>query len=143
MRTNISAIGGIEVQVGGTPKVKNGIPAAGPTRTILLASLDPTLTNIRTRVLEAAGYCVIVAGTVSEIANGLLNQNIDLVLIGLSVPAAEKRKFWAECRNRCRLILELYNDCPPELMDDPRTYVHHPITSVDFLEAVEAVLACH
>ena len=123
--------------------MKNGIAAPVPSRTILLASLDPTLTNSRTRVLEAAGYCVIVAGTVSEIAGGLLNRKIDLVLFGLSVPAAEKRRFWAVCRNQCSLILELYNDGPPELMDDPRTYVHHPLTSVDFLEAVQAVLAGH
>jgi hypothetical protein len=130
------------VIVGGL-KVKNGVPVPVPSRTILLASVDPILTNIRTRVLEAAGYCVIVAGTVSEISSGFLNTNIDLVLMGLSVPAAEKRMFWAECRNRCSLILELYTDGPPELMDDPRTYVHHPVTSMDFLEAVESLLAAH
>jgi hypothetical protein len=79
---NISAIQGIEVPVGGAPKGNN--PSRGPEPNDP-STFGPTLTNIRMRVLEAAGYCVIVTGTVFEIASGLLNQNIDLVLIGLSV----------------------------------------------------------
>lgn len=108
-----------------------------------MASLDPALTGVRTRVLEAAGNSVIVATKISEIATGVLKRKVDLVLIGSSLPPAEKRKFWAECRHWCTLILELYGDGPPELMDDTRTYVHHAVTSVDFLEAVQAVLTIH
>jgi DNA-binding response OmpR family regulator len=109
-------------------------------RTILLASVDPALTDLKKRLLEAAGYGVIVASTVSEIASRCLNRKIDLVLIGSSLSAEQKRRFWAESRDQCSLILELYRDAPPELMNDSRTYVHHPVTSVDFVEAVQAVL---
>jgi DNA-binding response OmpR family regulator len=110
--------------------------------TILLASLDPTLTKLRKGVLEVAGYRVIVVDTVAQIASECRNHAIDLVLIGSSLPAAEKRKFLAEFRQHCSsVVLELYSDGTPELMDDVRTYVHHPVTSVDFVEAVQAILA--
>lgn len=112
-------------------------------RTILLASQDPALTNLRIRVLEAAGYFVIAAKTASELASRCQHHTIDLVLIGTSVPAIEKRRFGVESRDQCSLVLELYTDGLPELMDDPRAYVHHAVTSVDFLEAVRAVLANH
>jgi hypothetical protein len=111
------------------------------TKTILLASLDPDLTTLRKRVLEIAGYRVIAVKSTAQIASSCRNEKIDLVLIGSSLSPAEKRTFWAESRNYCRcLFLELYSDGPPELMDDPRTYVHHPLTSVDFVEAVKAVM---
>ena|SRR5436190_22108399 len=111
------------------------------TKTVLLASLDPSLTTLRKRVLEVAGYRVIAVDSIEQIASSCRDEKIDLVLIGSSLSAAEKRNFWIESRNHCSsLVLELYNDGPPELMDDPRTYVHHPLTSVDFVEAVRAVL---
>jgi DNA-binding response OmpR family regulator len=110
-------------------------------KTILLASLDPALTNLGKRILEAAGYRVVAVDAIEQIASGCRKHKIDLVLIGASLPPAEKRKFWAESRNHCTsVVLELYGDGPPELMDDLRTYVHHPVTSVDFLEAVKAIL---
>ncbi len=109
-------------------------------KTILLASLDPALTDLKKRVLETAGYRVIVANTVSDIPSICLNPKIDLVLIGSSLSAKEKRKFWAHSRDQCSLVLELYRDGTPELMDDIRAYVHHSVTSVDFVEAVQAVL---
>ena len=111
------------------------------TKTVLLASLDPALTNLRKRVLEFAGYRVIAVDSIAQIASRCRNEKIDLVLIGCSLSPSEKRNFWAESSNYCSsLVLELYTDSPPELMDDPRTYVHHPLTSVDFVEAVRAVL---
>ena len=111
------------------------------TKTVLLASLDPTLTSLRTRLLEFAGYRVIPIDSIAQIAGVCQNENIDLVLMGSSLSPVEKRNFWTESRNYCSsLVLELYTDAPPELMDDPRTYVHHPLTSVDFVEAVRAVL---
>jgi len=93
------------------------------------------------RVLQAAGYSVIPVDQIAQIAIGCRDREIDLVLIGSSLPPAEKRKFWAESRIYCSsVLLELYSSGPPELMDDLRTYVHHPVTSVDFVEAVRAIL---
>jgi DNA-binding response OmpR family regulator len=113
-------------------------------RTILLASVDPALTDLKKRLLEAAGYRVIVANTASDIAMPrCLNRKIDLVLIGSSLSREQKRRVWAEYRDQCSSILELYRNGSPELMDDIRTYVHHPVTSVDFVEAVQAVLTQH
>jgi hypothetical protein len=66
---------------------------------------------------------------------------IDLVLMESSLPPDIKRKFWDEFRKHCNsVVLELYGEGPPELMDDVRTYVHPPVTSVDFIEAVQAIL---
>jgi hypothetical protein len=111
------------------------------TKTVLLASLDPALTTLRKRVLEVAGYRVIAVDSIAQIASSCRNEKIDLVLIGSSLSPAEKRNFWAESRNYCgSLVLELYSEAPPELMHDTRTYVHHSLTSVDFVEAVRAVL---
>jgi hypothetical protein len=112
-------------------------------KTILLASVDPVLTDLKTRLLERAGYRVIVATTVSDITRRGPIHRIDLVLIGSSLTPEEKRRFWAESRDYCGLVLELYRDGLPELMDDTRAYIHHPLTSVDFLEAVQAVLTNH
>jgi DNA-binding response OmpR family regulator len=112
-------------------------------RTILLASVDPALTDFKKRVLEIAGYRVIVAKTASDIPSIRLNLKIDLVLIGSSLSAEQKRRFWTESRGQCSLVLELYRDGTPELMDDIRAYVHHSVTSVDFVEAVQAVLTNH
>jgi hypothetical protein len=112
------------------------------TKTVLLASLDPTLTTLWKRGLEVVGYRVIAVDSIAQIASSCRNKKIDLVLIGSSLSPAEKRNFWAESRNYCScLVLELYSDGPPELMDDLRAYVHHPLTSIDFVEAVQAVLA--
>jgi hypothetical protein len=112
------------------------------TNTVLLASVDPALTSLRKRLLEFAGYRVVAVDSIAKIASSCRNEHIDLVIIGTSLSAAEKRDFWVESRNYCGgLILELYSEGPPELMADPRTYVHHPLTSVDFVEAVGAVLA--
>ena len=112
------------------------------TKTVLLASLDPALTTLEKGSLELAGYRVIAIDSVAQIASSCKNEEIDLVLIGSSLSPAEKRSFWCESRNYCSsLVLELYSDRSPELMDDPRTYVHHPLTSRDLVEAVEAVVA--
>jgi hypothetical protein len=61
-----------------------------------------------------------------------LDEKIDLVLIGSSLSAEQKRKFWADTRDQCGLVLELYSDSPPELMDDSRAFIHHPVSSADF-----------
>jgi len=105
--------------------------------------LTPHLQTLRNDFWKRQGYQVIVAGTASNTASRCLNRKIDLVLIGSSLSAEQKRRVWAEYRNQCSSILELYRDGSPELMDDARTYVHHPVTSVDFVQAVEAVLTNH
>jgi|SRR6185437_10781959 len=112
-------------------------------RTILLASLDPARTDLKKRLLEAAGYRVIVVNTVADIPSRCLNHKIDLVLIGSSLPVEERRRFRSQSRDQSSLVLEIYREETPELMDDCRTYVHHAVTSVDFLEAVQAVFASH
>ena len=109
--------------------------------TILLASLDPALTKLQKRVLEVVGYQVIAVESVAQIASECRSGPIDLVLIGTSLSPGEKRKFWAEFRNHCSsVVLELYDDGVPGLMDDLRTYIHHTVTSRDSVEAVQALL---
>jgi DNA-binding response OmpR family regulator len=112
-------------------------------KTILLASRDAALTDARKRALQAAGYHVIAAKNVKQIASSCRQYKIDLVLIGASLPPAEKRRFWAESRDNCKTpILELYGAGPPELMDETRT-LHRAHTSLDFIEIVRAILTEH
>src|SRR5579864_2362398 len=112
------------------------------TKTILIASRDPALTIARKRALEAAGYHVIAVKNLAQVARNCQTHEIDLVLLGSSLPPAQKRRFWAESRKNCRTpILELFSGAPPELMDESRTYVHRSRTPADFIEAVQAILS--
>jgi DNA-binding response OmpR family regulator len=110
-------------------------------KTILVASLDPALADVRKHVLEAAGYRVVVAMNIEEVINGFRDETIDLVMIGYSLPPAEKRRVWAHARDCGEIpVLELSKSGTSELLDETRTHTHHAQTPEDFLEAVRSIL---
>jgi CheY-like chemotaxis protein len=111
-------------------------------KTILVASRNPALADIRKQVLESAGFHVIAASDLRVIERTCQHAQVDLVLIGYSLPAAEKRRVWVECRRYCGSIpiLELHQ-AEPALAEEVRTFSHHSRTSEDFLEAVQTIIA--
>lgn len=113
----------------------------GRTKTILIASSDPALTQWKKLVLEGAGYLVIAATAIEQIPRICEEHKIDLLVLGSSLSPAEKRKFWREARSNCRSpVLELHGSGAPELMDEMHTHLHVSHPASDFVKAVGAIL---
>jgi CheY-like chemotaxis protein len=112
-------------------------------KTILVASRNPDLADIRKQVLESAGFHVIPASDLRVIERTCQHAQVDLIIIGYSLPAAEKRRVWVECRRYCGSIpiLELHQAELPALAEEVRTFSHHSRTPDDFLEIVQTIIA--
>jgi len=109
--------------------------------TVLVASRDPQLADVRKAILEDAGYRVVTASTIAAVAKGCKENNINLVLIGYSVRPSDKRRMFLEAREHCKTpVLELYSDEAPHLVSETRTFQHHAETPHDFLQAVSNIL---
>jgi CheY-like chemotaxis protein len=116
------------------------LPIKSP-RTILVASHDPHLADVRKRVLEDAGYQVIAASSILEVRKGCRTNKIHLVVIGYSLPPSEKRRVCIEARECCKArILELFKTEPPNLTPETYIFQHHVEAPDDFLQAVKAIL---
>jgi DNA-binding response OmpR family regulator len=110
-------------------------------KTILVASHNPKLADVRKDALEKAGYRVIPAANVLDVRNACAGDKIDLAIVGYSIPPAGKRQVWIEVRNHCDIpILELYQSGPPELADESRIFTHQAETPTDFVETVRKIL---
>ena len=108
---------------------------------ILVVSSNPGLADVRKQVLEAAGYKVLAASNLPAVTDACRNEKIDLIMLGYSLPPAERRRVWVEARQHCKApILELYEGDRAELMEETNTFVHESHTPGDFLEAAEAIL---
>ncbi len=112
-----------------------------PNKSVLVASRDRKLADVRKRVLENAGYRVFPASTVREVEKGCKENEIHLVLVGHSVPPSRKRRIFMAARKYCKTpILELFSTGEPELVQQSHTYIHHAQVPEDFLQAVESIL---
>ena len=61
------------------------------------------------------------------------------MLIGYSLPPADKRRIWDEARRVCKVpILELHRKGAPELM--PPAYFHEAQSPDDFISTVKRIL---
>jgi len=107
----------------------------GKKHTILVVSHNPHLADVRKQVLEEAGFTVVAANDVLGLREACSNENgISLIMIGHSLPPAEKRRVRHEARQCCKVpILELYSGDAPELVGE---LSHHSETPKDFLHAV-------
>lgn len=107
--------------------------------TILVVSHDPQLADIRKSVLESAGFHVIQVNDDASVRKFCLQQRPKLVMIGYSVPPAQKRRVWDEARRICKVpILELHRGTTPELM--PPAYFHESETPDDFIHSVMKII---
>lgn len=112
--------------------------------TILVASFDPQLADVRKHVLESAGYQVIPAKNLLEIRAACeTGHHIGLVIIGHSLPAREKRRVREEVRQVCGAgtpVLELHEGEGPVLADAIAINGHLSQSADDFIENVRGLL---
>jgi len=109
--------------------------------TILVASKDPRLADVRKRVLEAAGFSVIPAPDVNAVREACEKLQISLVMIGYSLQPSEKRRIWNAAREFCQTpILELYRHDKPDITDSRGHLSHRAQAPDDFLQAVHKAL---
>jgi DNA-binding response OmpR family regulator len=110
--------------------------------TILVASWDATLADVRKRTLESAGYVVLPSKGSAEVREICKKRKVRLVLIGYSLPPSEKRRVWEEARKVCKTpILELYPaGAKPELMESTALFAHESFSPDDFVTRVQSIL---
>jgi DNA-binding response OmpR family regulator len=105
---------------------------------ILVVSHDPHLADVRKALLEAAGFEVFSASNLKAV-QAACQKDLHLVMIGYSLPPAEKRRVWAEVRERCKTpVLELHKDEDPSLPAE--VFFHRPERPDDFLAVVKRIL---
>ena len=111
--------------------------------TILVASHDTQLADVRKTVLEGAGYLVIPASNLLEIQAACDTSHIKLAIVGHSLPPKERRRVGLEIRQVCGVstpILELHDGEGPTLADLAATKGHLSQEGDDFLEKVRELL---
>jgi len=109
--------------------------------TILVASWDPVLEAARKRVLESAGYEVLLARGSNGVRKVCEKRRVSLVVIGYSLPPSEKRRVWSEARAVCKTpILQLYRGSKPELMELTALFAHQTNAPDDFVRTVQDIL---
>jgi DNA-binding response OmpR family regulator len=110
---------------------------------IVLVSRDPSLTDVRKRVLEDAGFAVTHAIDESGVQQACSHGRVRLILIGASLSPAEKRRVWAAVKAQGSVpILELYHRGSPELLEQ-NVFTHQSQKPDDFLDSVRNVLHPH
>jgi DNA-binding response OmpR family regulator len=106
---------------------------------ILVVSYDPHLADVHKSVLESAGFLVLPANDVLAVRKACREDKPLLIMIGYSLPPAEKRRVWVEARASCKVpVLELHEREGPSLMSP--AYFHHSAAPDDFLSAVQLIL---
>lgn len=112
---------------------------ATETKTILVASRDPQLADVRKSILEREGFLVIAASDSATVEKTCQEGNVKLVMLGYSLPPADKRRIWKAAREKCKVpILELYRDGLPEVLDQ-NVFYHESRTPEDFVETVRSL----
>jgi DNA-binding response OmpR family regulator len=117
---------------------KTGLPEKK--NTILVASWDPVLADVRRTILEKEGFEVLQATGSAGVRALCKKRKVNLVLIGYSMPPSEKRRVWVEARRTCKTpILELHRSGKPELIES-NAFAHESQTPDDFVNAVRSIL---
>ena len=105
---------------------------------ILVVSHDPHLADVRKGLLEAAGFQVFSASNLKAVQEAC-QKRPQLVMIGYSLPPAEKRRVCAEVQELCKApVLELHKNEEPSLSAD--VFFHRAERQDDFLAAVRRIL---
>jgi DNA-binding response OmpR family regulator len=106
----------------------------------LVVSHDPHLADVRKKTLEGAGFDVVPASDPKTIAQACNEHEVRLIMIGYSLPPAEKRRIWATAREFCKVpILELHRKGKPELFEQ-NVFSHESLEADDFLRSVQRLL---
>jgi len=109
--------------------------------TILVASRDPHLADVRKSVLERAGFSVLAASDSAAVEKACTEGNVHLVMLGYSLPPVDKRRIWKAAREKCKVpILELHRNGAPEVLDQ-NVFYHESKTPEDFLDTVKSLFS--
>ena len=107
--------------------------------TILLVSRAPGHAEVRKAALESAGLHVVLVTEPEKAVAACREYRPRLVMLGPSVPPAEKRRIWYEARKACPVpILELHTAGPPELM--PPAYSLEPEREDEVIRHVKHII---
>lgn len=107
---------------------------------IIVASRDPVLADVRKTILENAGFNVIPVSDPSTVDKLCSKQKVSLVMLGYSLPPAQKRQIWHTARKKCNApILELHKRGKPELLEQ-NVFFHEAQRPDDFLDRVKELL---
>lgn len=103
---------------------------------ILVVSRNPKLAEIRKRVLEGAGFTVIV-GKDDSAVEPACGDGVTLIMVGYSVTPSNKRRVWAKSREyRDVPVMELQRGGNPELVER-NVFADESKRAHDFLKAVQ------
>jgi CheY-like chemotaxis protein len=106
---------------------------------ILVVSRDPSLADVRRKVLEQAGFEVLAATDSTAIPSTCAVHKPRLVMLGYSLLPSEKRRVWAAVKEHCTApILELHKKKGPELLSP--TFFHESVAADDFLSSVMRIV---
>src|SRR3954462_1900199 len=109
-------------------------------KSILVVSHNPELADVRKRVLEEEGYQVLPADNLEAVRSACENGNIDLVIIGYSLPPSDKRRVALAARENCKVpVLELFQGEEPDLLRE--TWLYYSQMADDLVRAVRHVFA--
>jgi DNA-binding response OmpR family regulator len=111
-------------------------------KTILVASRDPQQADVRKHILEAAGFEVISAMDLLAIRKACERGAIAAVVIGYSLPPAEKRRVWQTVRELCEPevpVLELLQHDKAELIQGHALFSHEWDGDEGFAKAVAKI----
>ena len=112
-----------------------------PRHSVLVASRDSKLADVRKTVLEDAGFEVVPVTDLNALREACEKHKISLIMIGYSLPPSEKRRIWDTAREVCNVpILELYENGKAELIESHALFTHESRTPEDFLSAVIKIL---
>ena len=107
---------------------------------IIVASHDPSLADVRKRVLENAGFYVIPVSDSPAVEKLCSKHKVQLIMLGYSLPPDQKRKIWHSARKKCNApILELHQKGKPELLEQ-NVFFHEAHRPDDFLDRVQELL---
>lgn len=113
-------------------------------KTILVASRDPQHADVRREILEEAGFDVVSAMELRAVESACTQGKLAGVVIGFSLPPAEKRRVWQRVRELCGPqlpVLELLQGGEPELLQAHALSTHEWSAGRGFAKAVERILS--
>lgn len=113
-------------------------------KTILIASRDPQQADVRKNILEGAGFQVISAMDLLAVRKACERGAIAAVVIGYSLPPAEKRRVWQTVRDLCEAdvpVLELLQQNKAELTKAHALFTHEWDGDEGFTKAVREITA--
>jgi DNA-binding response OmpR family regulator len=87
---------------------------------LLNISADPELRASRQKVLESGGYQVLSPLNIMEVEQACKKRRFDAVILGHTLPAAEKRRVTATIRSLCSRqtpVLGIYAVSPEEVAE--------------------------